>query len=194
MKVKSLEGPLEDRYELEEQEIAAVKRALKTKLWDKDESKEARLPKFQKLVDELSEALGLEPAPKLVLNAEMVNQDAVGAQEVVEEDKIYLGRLSLVSVINAVGRMWRIKTEGDVNGHFSVGFGLAAFKQAAPRLFAAAKEDGKLYYYRQAEPDPEGCDDECGDCNCDDDDGIPRDGENRRTQDGVDRGNGPGED
>ena len=57
MQITKLEGPMEDRLKLDNDELAIIKKALATKLFKSGGSLEERLPRFQTMITELEEFL-----------------------------------------------------------------------------------------------------------------------------------------
>ena len=189
MEILDTASSLENAISFADDEIAIVKRALKTKLYRRDESREVRQTKFQTMLTALSEKFGI---PEVRL--EMVDGDWIGWTYQPEANKILAARYSLVSILDGFAEaLLFAKNQGLAPGETPrlafnpLAFGLSAFKQAAPRMFEEAKFSGRLVATNvpytdggrlQSEPD--------------NDRQVPDiDPENRRP---GDRGNGLGED
>jgi hypothetical protein len=195
MEIVNLEGPMQDRVKLDEEELLIVKRALKSKLFERSGGTfEERLPKFQKMLSELSEKFNI-PEPKIVAPEQLRQANIPGFQYEPGENIIVVGRLSLVSILDGFATALQFRQEnGEVNGSFVIAFGLSAFKQAAPNMFETARSAGRLMYTDVAYTDggriqpqtgaPAGIDEP------DDIEGL----DTRNEHGDADRGNGPGED
>lgn len=190
MEILDTASSLENAISFADDEIVIVKRALKSKLYRRDENPEVRQAKFQTMLTALSEKFGI---PEVRL--EMVDGNCVGWAYQPEANKILAARYSLVSVLDGFAEaLLFAKNQGVAPGEAPrlafnpLAFGLSAFKQAAPRMFEEAKFSGRLVGTNvpytdggrlQLEPD-------------DDERQVPDiDPENRRP---GDRGNGLGED
>lgn len=192
---------LEETVKFAEDEIVIVKTALKTKLFRRDEPQEVRVGKFQVMLTALSDKFGIPE-----VRFERLEGDDIGAHFEPEGNKIVAQRYSLVSILMAfaVALMFH-KNQGLAEGAEPVlsvspiGFGLSAFKQAAPVMFETAKNAGRLCCVSvpytdggRIQPDSDDGGDDGDDGDGDDDGPSMRpdiDPENR-----IDRGNGPGED
>lgn len=179
---------LEHAISFDEDEIAIVKRALKSKLYRREEPLELRESKFQAMLTALSDKFGI---PEVRL--EMVNGDWVGWQYLPEANKVVASRFSLVSILDGFAQalLWH-KNQGLAEGQpprlaFPVlAFGLSAFRQAAPEMFSEAKRSGRLIATSVDYTDGGRLQNERGEVELPD-----IDPENRRP---GDRGNGVGED
>ena len=178
MNIVKTDGPVEDRISFSDEEIEVVKKALGTKLFAKNGGTiEERLVKFQTMLNELAEVFAIA-APQLVLvkNEEGEVVDQPGFQTNPDDNTIHVGRLSLVSILNAFSFSLHRQTEnaastqdvqipsgdgdGDdnhvepVSNNMSPAFGMSAFKQASPKMFDSALQGGRLI--RQAVPYTDG--------------------------------------
>jgi hypothetical protein len=140
MEIIRRDGPLQDRIRFSDAEIAAVRKALKSKLFRADEADEVRLAKFQTMLDELGDLFSI-PAPKLVKHG----GDGPGYVYDADANAIHVQRFSLVTVLDGFAHALQARTEnGEVSGEFVMAFGLSAFKAAAPRMFELARGSGRL--------------------------------------------------
>jgi hypothetical protein len=137
----------EDMYDFTLTERGIIQRALRTKLYRKDESTEVRLEKWNVMLAELSEHYGI-PTVRLDINTD---GDEPGADYDPGSNLIVAQRFSLVSVLCAFGAalIHNNKMEGAYTGlpfmdPRPMGFCLSFFKQAAPIMFQTAKENGRL--------------------------------------------------
>ena len=129
-----------------DEEIEIVKRALKSKLYRRDEPLEARLAKFQAMLTALSDSFQI---PEVRL--ELSDGDWIGWEYLPEANKVVVARFSLVSVLDGFAQALLFhKNQGlppDATPRLAfpvLAFGLSAFKQAAPIMFDAAKMSGRL--------------------------------------------------
>lgn len=153
----------EDMVRLSDDEIQVVKDALKTKLFKRDEPDEVRLGKFQTLVTALCEKFQV-PEVRLELNTEAEIADRPGWLSYNgDENRLYINkRFSLATTLTGLGfalvhhkgsaGMGELLGGLDRNRllGFIGGFGVSVFKQAAPKMFKAAKDAGKLMGYEES--------------------------------------------
>lgn len=175
MNIVSLTGPLQDRIQFTDAEVAIVKKALKTKLFKKDEEFTARVAKFQVMLNELAAEFGitaptLTPHPMMVaigMPGFQVGTDAQGAHHIV------IGRLSLTSILDGFYCVLHSNTDPTPPEEESVlAFGLSMFKQAAPNMFELARTSGRLMgtdvKYTDGGRIPQESVEESGGCDCSD--------------------------
>lgn len=135
----------ENHVTFAEDEISIVKTALKTKLYRRDEPTEVRVGKFQVMLTALSEKFGIPE-----VRFQKVDGNWVGANFDPETNRIEASRYSLVSIMMAFGDALRFHknqqlAEGAEPFRLNpLGFGLCAFKQAAPIMYQTAKDAGRL--------------------------------------------------
>ncbi|MDX6768940.1 MAG: hypothetical protein SF051_05365 [Elusimicrobiota bacterium] len=140
MEIVSRSGPLQDRIKFTDEEVGVVRKALKTKLFRREEDDEIRTAKYQAMLEELADKFGL-PAPKL----ERHQGDEPGYSFDPDTNTIHVQRYSLVSILDGFAHALQHQTEnGEVNMEFVMAFGLSAFKQSAPAMFELARQSGRL--------------------------------------------------
>lgn len=136
-------------------EIAIVKKALHTKLFRRSlENLEVRLPKFQALVTELSEAFGIPEVRLMTGPVREVGYAKFKAESNTIETEQFL---SLVTVLFGFALalhhhkpelrpdlMEMLSGVSQAGKLMPLAFALSAYKQAAPMMFEDAKSRGRL--------------------------------------------------
>lgn len=208
MEYQDTASSLDRKFTFSESELAAVRTALKTKLYDSSESTEVRQAKWKALLSALCTAFDIE-----VVGLEFEkggDADKPGYGTYCPDSKVITigSRYSLVTLLHffSIALLHAKQTDPEfvammqsagfqAGWEFGGAFSLSFFREAAPKMFEKAKLEGKLLIPEQMEaagrqgerrPAPE-----------DDERPEPRPGstlpdidpENR-----VDRGNGFGED
>ena len=137
----------ENRIEFDAAETVIVKTALKTKLFNRAETKEVRQAKFKVMLDALATKFGV---PQLAFVVADNDQPGYGGFNRETNTITINTRFSLTTTLFCFGMaLYHHKPElrgtEEAPSHFNPwAFALSMFKQSAPRMFDAAKNSGRL--------------------------------------------------
>lgn len=126
------------RLRFEPEVVAIIKEALKTKLWSGTDAE--RLEKLRTLARALSAHYRM-PVPEIVIAATQMGPHFLPGQR-----KIVLDKASLVSMLHELAHAILDHRGEAQNEEFPRAWSLGLFYAAAPRLFAAARQSGRLLY------------------------------------------------